>query len=135
MSVQAISWALAQQVRPSGAKLLLIAIANYANDSNAAWPSKATLAKDTCMSKQAVLRHLRDLQAQGLVTIEERKLGNTNLSSVIWLRMEGSGQRTEVEHDGMVDDGGRQPELPTRQPELPRGRQPELPRTIIKNRY
>src|SRR5690606_6374918 len=45
----------------------------------------------------------------------------------IWLRMEGSGQRTEVEHDGMVGEGGRQPELPTRQPELPRGRQPELP--------
>jgi hypothetical protein len=72
MSVKAITWAIEQDVRPASAKLLLIVLANYANDKYYCWPSKATIAADCSMSKSTVCEYLTNLQKAGLISVERR---------------------------------------------------------------
>jgi len=72
MSVKAITWSIEQDVRPAGAKLLLIVLANYANDKHQCWPSKATIASDCSMSKSTVCKYLLDLQKAGIIAVEQR---------------------------------------------------------------
>lgn len=88
MSIQDISWALKQDVRPAGAKLLLIALANYTNERHECWPSKATLAKDCSMDKRQICRHLAELQEKGLVRVEERYQDGAQITSMIQLSVQ-----------------------------------------------
>lgn len=105
MSIQAMSWALTQDVRPAAAKLLLIVIANYADDRSVAWPSKSRLATDCCMDKSSVCRHLEALQTMGLITITERTHEGVNISSLLTLNTDATGSRTSATGGGMDATG------------------------------
>lgn len=100
MSIQAIAWALKLNVKPAAAKLLLISIANYADDRNAAWPSKSTLARDCSLDKSGVCRHLLSLQDMGLVTITERQQDGCQLSSMITLHTDAMSGRADATSGG-----------------------------------
>lgn len=69
MSVQAISWALAQQrVMAASARHVLLCLANYAGeDGRNAFPSIARLCADTGLSERAVRNNLRDLEEAGVI--------------------------------------------------------------------
>jgi hypothetical protein len=56
----------------AGAKLVLLALADNANDSGQCWPGIATLIEKTCLSERAIQRHIRDLAVEGYLTIHER---------------------------------------------------------------
>lgn len=68
MSVQAITWALAQMVKPSGRKFTLVALANYSDGEGACFPGQKKLAMDTSLSERSVWKYLRDLEAEGYIT-------------------------------------------------------------------
>lgn len=70
MSVQAMAWALTQQVvTESHSRHVLLCLANYADQSGrAAFPSVASLAIDTGLSVRTVQYRLRDLEAFGLIS-------------------------------------------------------------------
>jgi hypothetical protein len=85
LSIQDISWALRQDVRPAGAKLLLIALANYTNEHHVCWPSKTRLALDCSMDKRQICRHLAELQEKGLVKVEERYQDGAQITSLVTL--------------------------------------------------
>jgi len=53
--------------------LLLLAIADNANDSGEAWPGVKTLAKKTRLSKRNVQYLIRRLEIKGLLQVEEGK--------------------------------------------------------------
>lgn len=73
MSVQAITWALDQRTgKPSG-KLLLLALANYANSAGECWPSLQTLMADTELSRRTVIHWIGELERCGLVAVRRRK--------------------------------------------------------------
>ena len=92
MSVQAIGWALSQNAKPAAAKLLLIAIANYADERNQCWPSKARLARDCSSDKSTICRYLRQLETAGLVHVRERVMQGAHVTSMLTLLIEeGSG--------------------------------------------
>jgi hypothetical protein len=46
MSVQAISWAMDHRVHSVTEKVILLVLANYANEYGISWPSQRTLADD-----------------------------------------------------------------------------------------
>ena len=69
MSWRATAWALHQQVGHSGRKLLLLAIANYADERGFCWPSQETLSKRAEMSLDTVQRQTKKLIAQGLMSV------------------------------------------------------------------
>ena len=67
MSAQAMGWALDQSI-PSRAKLLLVALANHADQTTGyCWPSIDTLMRETSMSRRAVFGYLGALRRNGYV--------------------------------------------------------------------
>ena len=73
MSVEAITWALRQRAGDPRAKIILLCLANYADEHGRCWPSQATLADQTEQSPDTVRRRLVDLEARGLIRREERR--------------------------------------------------------------
>lgn len=68
MSFQAMAWAVKQKTGDPLAKLLLLVLANYANEQNESWPSMMRLADDTSMSKRSVVNKLAELEGAGMLT-------------------------------------------------------------------
>lgn len=58
MSWQATAWAMRQTTGAARRKLLLLALANYADEIGVCWPSQQTLARDTEQSVDTVQRQL-----------------------------------------------------------------------------
>ena len=73
MSWQATNWAGKQRTGSPARKLLLLVLANYADENGVCWPSQETLANDTEQSVDTVQRNAKKLAAAGLVTIERRE--------------------------------------------------------------
>ncbi|ACL62089.1 helix-turn-helix domain-containing protein [Methylobacterium nodulans] len=70
MSVQAITFVIAQHIPDAGAKLLAMVLANYVDHrTGLAWPTVEALAADTSQSVRTVQRKLRELEQLGLITI------------------------------------------------------------------
>jgi hypothetical protein len=80
MSTQAIAWALKQDVRPAIAKLLLIAMANRANEHGQCQASNAILAEDCSYDKDGLRKVRRLLADRGLITIIQRYTDNEGQS-------------------------------------------------------
>lgn len=60
MSIRAMNWAWQVELEPSS-KLLLLALADIADDKGLAWPSVSTLARKSCVSVRTAQRVLRQL--------------------------------------------------------------------------
>lgn len=91
MSVQAISWAMAQRAGSPSAKLLLMVMANSHTVAGSFFPSHGYLAEQTEMSRSSVKRHLAKLEEQGLIRIRNRK--------------RASGAKTSNEYELVVPEG------------------------------
>lgn len=85
MSVEAITWASKQKTGSPGAKLTLIALANYANDRQECWPSQATLALWTEQSDRTIRTHLASLESMGLIHRQAREVAGAFTSDLITL--------------------------------------------------
>lgn len=73
MSFTAMSWASKQNVQNSSQKLVLLMLANYADDEDKCWPSKQTLSDVCCMSKSAICSNILKLEEAGYITVEKRE--------------------------------------------------------------
>ena len=70
MSFEALKWSLSVTGLSSRQRLVLIFLADFANDKKGyAWPSIGTLAKRTGLSQSTVKRAIRDLEDAELVTV------------------------------------------------------------------
>ena len=63
-------------------KMVLLALADQANDQGYCWPSQATLAARCSMGERTVRRHLKALQELGLITSEVRSSTSGRRSNV-----------------------------------------------------
>ena len=70
MSWQATAWAIRQTTGAARRKLLLLALATYADRIGVCWPSQETLARDTEQSVDTVQRQLEVLEKLKLVERE-----------------------------------------------------------------
>lgn len=73
MSVQALTCAFAVRGVSASEKLLLLALANYADPNMRCFPSHRTLSDDTGLSERTILSILKSLEAQKLVSRQERR--------------------------------------------------------------
>ena len=88
MSVQAITWALSVRAGSPGAKCVLLALANYANELGVCWPSQQRLAEETDQSVDLVQRRLKDLdEVVGLISRQERGLRNGRHTVTVYTLM------------------------------------------------
>ncbi len=81
MSVQALSCAFAIRGIGSSEKLVLLALANFADDKMVCWPSQERLALDTELGERTVWSALRSLEARGLLSREKRNRPDGTRSS------------------------------------------------------
>ena len=88
MSLRAIVWAFAQHCPTANAKLVLIKLADNANDDGECWPSHRRVAEDTGLSRRTVIRYVKLLAEAGLIRLEHRVNGVGNLPNRYVLRCE-----------------------------------------------
>lgn len=96
MSVQQITKALALRGVSQGAKLLLIVLANYADEDGECWPSQKRLAEDTSMTDRGVRKLLSGLVLSGLITRRPRsRRDGSRGTDIITLHLDGPYQRND----------------------------------------
>ncbi len=72
MSVHVSSWAWKQPVPDVGTKIVLVKLADNANDDGICWPSQRTLAEECGMGLRTVNRKIAWLLENGLLTAKDR---------------------------------------------------------------
>ncbi|MFS1583614.1 MAG: helix-turn-helix domain-containing protein [Candidatus Arsenophonus phytopathogenicus] len=65
--------AMNTQVGNPARKLVLLKLADHANDEGVCWPSYESIAKQCEISKRTVMRHIAELEKQGLVQVFHRE--------------------------------------------------------------
>lgn len=80
MSVKAINWALELSIPPTP-KLVLVVLADYADEYGYAFPGGATIARRASISERTLTRVLADLEENGYLERERRSLLNGNRTS------------------------------------------------------
>ncbi|MBL4645069.1 MAG: hypothetical protein COA52_11595 [Hyphomicrobiales bacterium] len=59
MSIQAVAWALGLKVGSPTGKVLLLCLANYANEKGECWPNQRTIANETELSTRTTRQWLK----------------------------------------------------------------------------
>ena len=77
-------------------KLVLIKLADQANDKGECYPSYSTIAKAAECSKRSAMTHVEQLEKDGFLIIQRRKVkDNQNLSNVYILTLDRAQQPSE----------------------------------------
>lgn len=104
MSFSAMAWAVKQTTGSPTCKLILLLLADRANDQGMCFPSIDTIAKDCELGTATVKRNIKSLESMGFLEIERRKSGNAHLHNVYHLLGVGSerseGRITEIQGVG-----------------------------------
>ena len=88
MSNKAINWALRQRTGSSTRKLILLRLADQANDDGKCWPGKESISWHCECSKQTVRRALRDLERDGFIKTT-RPSESKRRTNLYWLQIDG----------------------------------------------
>lgn len=75
MSFQAMAWAVKQDTKSPVSKLVLLMIANYADEKGAAYPSQEHLAKLCQCTRVSVNKHIKQLEKNNYLNINKTKNG------------------------------------------------------------
>lgn len=71
MSIVALNWAWQLRLKPT-TKLVIMALADAADDEGYCWPSIPTLANKTCMDERSVQRILKELKSSNFIEVQAR---------------------------------------------------------------
>lgn len=74
MSIAAINWALQAKTGSPTTKLVLIKLADNANDDGECFPSQSNIAGQCELSIDSVSRHIKKLEEMGLVSVFRQKI-------------------------------------------------------------
>lgn len=114
MSNEAITWALAQPVKHSTAKFVLVVMANHADKDLIAFPSVASLVDATSQDRKTVLENLKRLIALGYLQDTGMRKGST--CQVIVYRLKSPENGTA---EGNNTGNGTVPKFPRNSTEIP----------------
>ena len=83
MSNAALNWAFSTALPKAVDKLLLVCLANYADDTGLCFPSQAKIVGDTSLDRKTVIAGMGRLAARGLITDTNDRKGATR-QVVVW---------------------------------------------------
>lgn len=72
MTIRAMNWAWGVELPPA-MKLVLLKLADRANDDGQCWPGMDVVAEACGVSKASVIRYVAKMESMGLVKVERRK--------------------------------------------------------------
>ena len=78
----------------SGDKMTFAMILSYAWQNDSCFPGQATLAKDMGVDERTVRRHIQALQTAGLLVIQQRGQGKTNIYELNLVVAKGKVRRS-----------------------------------------
>lgn len=96
MSISAMAWALKQNVGSPTRKLVLLAIANYADENGKCWPSQERLCQDTELGERTIRDALKGLEADGYITRTSRHVNGNKRQTDILQLVDGHRQELPV---------------------------------------
>ena len=110
MSNEAINWAYQQEGIGAGAKFVLVALADYADQEWSCYPSQERLASMTAQTVRGVRNQIKVLVELGLLVVEERWVDGHRRTNRYYLNPERrSGTESVIPERGSVHTGtGRQ---------------------------
>lgn len=112
MSVKALSCAMSLRGVTPSEKLLLLALANYADENMQCWPSQRRLADDTCLSDRTIRTLLATLEERRIVSRQERqRKDNSRATDLITLHFAGGVAET-ASGGAEITSGGYRKEFP-----------------------
>jgi DNA-binding transcriptional ArsR family regulator len=82
MSIRAMTWAFDVRVNDSLSKLVLLKLADHANEDGECWPSVKVIAEQCELSRRSVQYHLRDLEGRGFITSQKQFNGELQSSNL-----------------------------------------------------
>ena len=88
MSIDALSWAFKQDIKPSSLKFILVALADNCGYDDCAWPSIRALTAKTGQNRKTVIDNLDKLEEMGIIEDSGRRVGATGQVKVY--RLTGS---------------------------------------------
>lgn len=71
------------QVSSASQRLMLLAIAKYADQDGTAFPSVESLCADTCLNRKTAFKVLKELQEAGVIAVNKRSTNNGNCYSIV----------------------------------------------------
>ena len=101
MSVEASAWAWRQHIS-SGAKMVLLALADHADRQGYCWPGADGLAEKCDLTRSTIWRHLQLLEAATLITRTRRSSHDGRKSNAYQLNMATSQIQTDDTDDALV---------------------------------
>ena len=87
MSIKAMNWAFGLELKPVK-KVILLALADSADDDGRCWPGKKYLARKCSVAEKTITRQVEELQAMGLVKVIHRKQGEWNKTNLYQLNLQ-----------------------------------------------
>lgn len=82
MSIDIMSWVWKHSPTKGSARLVLLALADNANDTGYCWPSQATIARKANLGKRHTIRVLEELEDQGCIKRIQRAENGKNLTTM-----------------------------------------------------
>ncbi len=109
MSLDATRWAWQQAVRPTQ-KLVLLALADRADEEHKCYPSEARMRADTGLDKKTIMRSISALEEAGKLSVE-RRTGAVNIYRLIGVsdRQKPIPKKAPVPKTGLVPKTGPGP--------------------------
>lgn len=80
MSNEALRWAWLLPLKP-GLKLVLVRLADMANDNKTCWPKQSTIAEETGLSRATVCMNLKKLEQLGLISQKRQRYKDGRMRS------------------------------------------------------
>lgn len=121
MSVQASTWAWAQPTSSSGQRLVLLALADTADDTGECWPGVRRICEKTQLSERQVRTHLDALEAAELLDRTRRRRADGTLGTYTYrLAMATGSEQPQAAHRRT---SGSQPPVGQRRPTAAQNRQ------------
>ncbi|WP_431193719.1 helix-turn-helix domain-containing protein [Salmonella sp. CQ22WZ0330SAL] len=106
MSMNLMAKAMSIKVGNPLRKLVLIKLADNANDEGECWPSYQHIADQCEVSRSTVKSHIRALEDMGILKREFRRKGELNQSNVFYLTLDNAQQIPPESGGAGADRGG-----------------------------
>ncbi len=107
LGVKATKAAWGAKVHSASQRLMLLAIAKYADEDCMAFPSVESLCADTCLNAKTAYKVLKELKELGVLTVEKRPTCNGNLYRIARVGNSGNGStESGSTENGSTENGG-----------------------------
>jgi hypothetical protein len=112
MSIRAMVWAFGVQCPSPFAKLVLLKLADHANEDGwECWPAQGRIAADCGIPRETVNRQVKALAEAGLIRVEQRTNGTGKLSNRYFLLCDAASHPDVIHRHILCDPASHKPSI------------------------